>query len=539
MSKITSLIRRAPKRFSALVLMLALAIIVPAVTFAWGPNRETFTLDNPSDHVQFNSITNNPNIGDERNFVGIREAGSDNGAANVWHDDVTVAEGKEYLVRMYVHNNAASSLNLTAENVKAVFNLPTTTSKSIQVTGYLSATNVGADKKGNAGKYEEVYDHATFNSTKNFNLAYISGSLKYENNVFGSAGTALPESIFTSNGAKLGYDKLDGKIPGCFQYSGFVTFKVKPQFSTPSTFTFEKLVSKHNEDKWVEDYKAQPGEVVDYLLEYKNTGSTRQDDVTLRDTLPAGMTYVNGSTIFANSQNPNGIKASDNIANGTGINIGSFAAGANGWAIFSAKAPESEKLTECGPNKLVNNAKVTTGGKSEDDTASITVEKECAPIVKYTCDALAITRLSRTEFNFKTTYTVKNATFKKVTYVIRDASGKEIERKDTTSADYKYTRTTVGKYTVEAIVTVTVDGQDKTISSADCKKEFEVPATPEYCPIPGKEHLPKDSKDCVDTQTPPELPQTGTTENIVAIVGLGALIASLAYYVASRRALNQ
>ena len=50
-------------------------------------------------------------------------------------------DGKEYLVRMYVHNNAAANLNKVAENVTAKFNLPTTTGKSIQVDGFLSASN--------------------------------------------------------------------------------------------------------------------------------------------------------------------------------------------------------------------------------------------------------------------------------------------------------------------------------------------------------------------------------------------------------------
>lgn len=538
MSKFTSLIARAPKRFSALALMIAAAIIIPSAVLAWGPNRETFTIANPSDHVQFNSITDNPNVGDERNFVGIR----DTSASNVWYDTMKVQSGKEYFVRMYVHNNAATSLNLVAQNVTAKFNLPTTTSKSIQVNGFLSASNVGADKNGNNGAYAEVYDHATFTGDSNFNLAYIAGSLKYENNAFGAAGTPLPESIFTSTGAKLGYDKLDGNIPGCFQYSGYVTFKVKPQIETTvnSTFTMSKLVSKHGDNKWVESYKAQPGETVDYLLQYKNTGAVQHDGVTFRDTLPAGMTYVDGSTTFGNSKNPSGVKASDNIANGTGINVGSYAPGANAWAIFSAKAPAASALQECGTNKLVNSAKVSTGGYSLDDTADVTIDKTCAPVVKYTCDALSVSRISRTEFKFTTAYTVQNAIFKQVTYVIRDAKGKEVERKTSTAKTLNYIQNTVGKYTVEAIITVSVDGKDETISSANCKQEFEVPATPEYCPIPGKEQLPKDSPDCKEIPvTPPELPHTGASENIVAVVGLGAMISSIAYYVASRRALNQ
>ncbi len=352
------------KKLSAVFAMVATAIIVPATLFAWGPSRPTYTMAVPADHVTFNSITDNSNIGDERNFVGIRETGT----TNLWSDNMTVQSGKNYTVRMYVHNNAAANLNLVAQDVTAKFNLPTTTGKSIQVDGFLDSSNATPT---------EVYDSATFTSSSDFNLAYISGSLKFENNAFGAAGIALPESIFTSAGAKLGYDKLDGKIPGCFQYAGYVTFTVKPQFAVSSKFTMSKMVSKHGANKWVENYTAVAGETVDYLIQYKNTGDIQQNDVALRDSLPAGTTYVSGSTTFGNSVTPAGAKASDNIANGTGINIGSYASGANAWAIFSARVASNDQLPTCGANKLVNTAKVTTGGGSIEDTADVTVVKTC------------------------------------------------------------------------------------------------------------------------------------------------------------------
>jgi uncharacterized repeat protein (TIGR01451 family)/LPXTG-motif cell wall-anchored protein len=210
------------------------------------------------------------------------------------------------------------------------------------------------------------------------------------------------------------------------------------------------MVSKHGENKWVETYAAQPSETVDYLLQYKNTSSVQQDNVTFRDTLPTGMTYVTGSTKFGNAQSPAGVKASDNIANGTGINVGSYAPGANAWAIFSAKAPTVDQLI-CGPNTLVNNGKVNVNGTSITDTANITLNKTCAPGKINVCDL---------------------STKKVVT----------INESDFNSTKYS-----------------------------------------------------KDLSVC----TPPELPKTGMSESIVAIVGLGALIASIAYYVASRRALNQ
>jgi len=412
MRKLISLIRRAPKRTSAILAIVAAALVIPATLFAWGPSRPTYTIDHPADHITFNSITDNPNIGDERNFVGIRETGT----TNQWSDNMAVEAGKSYTVRMYVHNNAAANLNLVAHDVTAKFNLPTTTGKSIRVDGFLDSSNATPT---------EVYDDATFSNAQDFNLAYVSGSLKFENNFFGATGVALPESIFTSAGAKLGYDKLDGNIPGCFQYAGYVSFTVKPQFAPVSQFTMSKMVSKHGDNKWVKSYAAQPSETVDYLIQYKNVGAAQQDDVTFRDTLPTGMTYVAGSTVFGNSKTPSGTKATDDIANGTGINVGSYTSGANAWSIFSAKVPTNDQLAACGANTLVNKAKVTTGGGSIEDTANVTVPKTCQP-----------------------------------------------------------------------------------------------PVTPPVTP----------------PTTPPELPKTGAGESVVAFLGLGSLIASIAYYVASRRA---
>ncbi len=370
MSRLTTIMRNAPKRASAVLAMIAAAVIVPAALFAWGPDRPTYTIDNPADHVTFDSITNNPNIGDERNFVGIRETGTQ----NTWTDNMNVQDGKTYTVRLYVHNNAATSLNASgkgiAKDVTAKVNLPTTTGKSIQVDGQISASNATP---------KDVWDQATFKSSQDFNVAYVKGSLKYENNAFGAAGTALPESIFTNTGAKLGYDKLDGTIPGCFQYAGYVTFQVKPQFAKKADFTVSKEVSKHGDNKWVENYAAKPGETVDYLVEYKNTGDVQQDNVQLVDKLPAGMSYVNGSSVLGNALNPSGIKTNDGIT-GKGLNVGSYGPGGNAWVIFSAKVAETKDL-ECGPNTLKNVVSAETDYGTKSDDANVTVSgDECKEV---------------------------------------------------------------------------------------------------------------------------------------------------------------
>ena len=674
MGKITSLIRRAPKRLSAIVAIVTAAVIIPAVVFAWGPNRATFTVKNPAPYVTFNSITDNPNYGDERNFVTIKDAANTNNGG--WTDEINVQAGKEYYVRMYVHNNAAENLNLVAENVTAKFNLPSHEAKRIQIDGYLSSSNA------NPG---QVWDQAVFNGANNFSLDYVEGSARYNNNVFTGNGATLSDNV-VSNGATLGYDKLDGKIPGCFKYDGFVTFKVK---ALENNFDVQKTVRKTDStDKtFKESVAVKPGDKVDYQIYFKNTGNTQLKEVVVKDILPAGVTYVPGTTHLYNSSG-NRVVA-DGIAGG-GIIIGGYMPNGDAYMKFTAQVANNDKLPVCGPNTLKNVAKVTTDAGSKEDTANVTVDKECKPEVKYTCDSLAVKKLTSTKVQFTTNYTVENATFKNVTYVIRNASGAEIDRKVSTANTLEYTQTTPGKYTVEAIVTVTVNGQDKTVTGPKCKGEFEIekkvvvkytcnaleiksisrtefrfstaysvenatfksityvvrnaagtvvdtitattnsttytqsqagaytvqatvhftvngeektatsdkckgefkvkdlpkeitvcelatkkivtikesefnpskysknlddckeaPKTIEVCEIATKKIVTINESDmdsryttdlskCEETPVvPPELPQTGTTENIVAIVGLGAMIASIAYYAASRRALNQ
>ena len=172
--------------------------------------------------------------------------------------------------------------------------------------------------------------------------------------------------------------KLDGKIPGCFKYSGYVTFKVKPQFAETADFTMSKQVRKHSTTTggWSEAYAAQSGDKVDFVINYKNESQVTMKDVVVKDTLPAGLTYVPGSTVLANGNNPTGKTVSDNVVTATGINIGSYLPGASAWVRFSATVASSDKLV-CGVNTLKNTAKVVTDYGNKSDDATVTVEKKC------------------------------------------------------------------------------------------------------------------------------------------------------------------
>jgi uncharacterized repeat protein (TIGR01451 family) len=229
---------------------------------------------------------------------------------------------------------------------------------------------------------------------------------------------------------------------------------------------------------WNETVATKAGDTVQYRIMYTNTSTAgQQDNVAVRDTLPAGVSLVPGTTnLFLGSDPLTPRKMSDNIT-GAGINIGSYAAGGRALVIFDAKVAANDGLPTCGANTLKNIAKVETDYGTKQDGADVTVDKTCAPEPKYTCDMLTVNKIDRTHFSFKTDYTVQNATFVRVDYVVRNAAGSEVYR----GTNNTFTTNTVGNYTVEALVVVTVNGATKTVTSANCKKPFTVeeePVTP-------------------------------------------------------------
>lgn len=358
---IENILISAEHKFVALLAVVLLAVAVPTSLLAWGPDRPTYTIENPADHITFNSITNNPNYGDERNFVTIKDAENTN--AGGWVDEIAVQNDKEYYVRMYVHNNAADNLNLTAQNVTAKFNVPDYASTRIQIDGYLSSTNANPT---------EVWDQAVFTGTTDFELDYIEGSASYTNNVF-TDGVALSDNV-VSSGALLGYSQLNGQIPGCYQYSGLVIFKVK---ALTNDFLIQKTVRINGiEDKtFKENISVNPGDKIDYQIYFKNTGGTQLTDVIIKDTLPAGVIYTNDTTYVYNSGN--GLhKVNDGITS-AGINIGGYLPGGDAYIKFSAQVVENSKLILCGNNNLVNSASAITEIGSKSDTAQVTTEKTC------------------------------------------------------------------------------------------------------------------------------------------------------------------
>ncbi len=468
MKQLLRVVRQAPKR-SGLVAVLAGVLMIPAALLAWGPDRPTFTIEKPASYVTFNSITNNPKHGDERNFVLIRNF-TDNAD---FSDNTKLVPGKEYEVYVYYHNNAADALNTKEYDYKGIakdtfmkVQMPATVAagSKARVTGTVGASN--AQPKS---VWDEAYGANDTNGT--VALRYVPNSARIT-----SAGAVNGQSIdlnklTSTSGALLGYDKLDGKLPGCMQYTGYVTYRFKVD---QPNFEVKKEVSKTNKNDFKDSVNAKAGEVVDFRIHYKNTGTMTQEHVSIRDDLPEDLKFIDGSAKYFSAKTNGAWKAiSDTDALVTsGVDFGSFGPNGGMYVAFKARVADTEEL-KCGVNRLVNTGVVTTNNGTKQDKATVVVEREC-----------------------KETPEQPKPEMVKVC--------------DTETGD---------------IVTVTKDeSQDDRYAPVDsdkCKDE-----TPEVPEVPETPETP---------EVPEELPQTGLGLALNGLAGIGTLTAASYYYVSSRR----
>ncbi len=207
---------------------------VDGIVTGWGDNvggRTMYTMHQVNDeqilgnHITFNSITDNISRGgDERNFViAKKDKGFNPQNGDLWSSNViNVTEEEIYTIAMYVHNDNPNGMNAIAENVIAHVTLPLESGKNLGVQCSIDSSNAVPTR---------YLDGVNFKSDRNFVLEYIEGSAVMKNTGIGKeGGYTLSDNLITSQGVLLGYEQLDGKIPGGSEYDLYVEFKVRPVF---------------------------------------------------------------------------------------------------------------------------------------------------------------------------------------------------------------------------------------------------------------------------------------------------------------------
>lgn len=217
----------------SLAALVSLSLATP--TLAWGPERPTYTNQNPADHAVFNSIVDNAAVGDERDFVRIVE--KDTG--NEYVSELEIEAGKQYEVYIYYHNDASETFDDTAHGYVGVardvrlasaFPHELKAGERQAVTGKITASNTDP---------LAVWDEAYITAKEAMTLHYVTGSAKIYNG-WGVNGSVLSTSLFSTEGTFLGLNELNGIILGCAQYSGQVVYTIETRSvanETPTTPT--------------------------------------------------------------------------------------------------------------------------------------------------------------------------------------------------------------------------------------------------------------------------------------------------------------
>lgn len=208
--------RKINKKYIAALVAMSMAPVSSAM--AWGPERPTYTMNNPASSATFNSITDNPVLGDERNFVRIAEKG----ANGEFGDEINIEPGKTYEVYIGYHNDAATNTNETgvgiAQQVRLSSTFPNTmkAGERAMVSAMITAVDTTPDK---------VWDEAYMTASTNVKLSYRASSAIIYNG-WDINGSVLSTDLFTEKGTYLGVKKLDGLVYGCAEYSGHVIYDI-------------------------------------------------------------------------------------------------------------------------------------------------------------------------------------------------------------------------------------------------------------------------------------------------------------------------
>ena len=357
------------KKLGLLAATLGISTLTFASVSAWGPERETFTMEEPATYPTFNSITNNPTIGDERDFVRVGEINAD---VTELKNEIEVVPGRQYLVYMYFHNNASATYNDAEHgNSGVAFQTKISTSFPTVLTPAERGTITGTISAENSNPLS-VWDEA-FMTTKTDKVLmhYVAGSAKIYND-WKASGSVLPTSLFSKEGTYVGLNALNGIILGCEEYHGIVTYVLQAEELGGS---IEKTVSKDGED-YKEAVNIAPGEEVYFRLTIRNTGDVALTNAVVKDTLPEGLTLVSGSVGLSANDSTTVDTLSDNIAD-AGYNLGTIGTGNTVYITYKAKAGLDfdcigKDLTNTAT--LVYDSDVSTGDRRED-TASVNVKK--------------------------------------------------------------------------------------------------------------------------------------------------------------------
>jgi len=289
--------------------------------------------------------------------------GEDWSASNTDHANGVEADpGDEIEFLVYYHNGAADAPENIARNVVIKANVPSGESTSHTISATISADNAetvrSADKGGNVTVHLSEFQE----------LTYVNGSTRWfpERS---TSGQSLPNGILL-NGVDL------GDVRGCWDFAGFVKFKVRvtEDIIEPEDGELEIEKEARNDSgsaSYRESVDAEPGDTVEFRITV-SARDAKVSDVIIRDIVPSGLIEDNDSIRI------NGSHISSSSLFGSGYNYGDLFEGDTVTVTFKAEVA-SNSFFGSGTRTITNTANARGKDVSTvQDTADvrITVEEE-------------------------------------------------------------------------------------------------------------------------------------------------------------------
>ncbi len=477
--KLFTSIKRFTKKLVSKKVIVAAAVVLGlgasygAVQAEFYPDRQPFDYNVACDPTDaniydrcgsldgpvFNSFINTPSYGDERAFADARR--TDQTATGSYKNVLPdVTEGsQEVIIRTYVHNNANTSTNASglgiAKDATVRIDLPEATGSSLRARSYIDASNAAL-----------VEDTVDLTAAGKFRVEYIPGSATLYNNGIYKNGVALSDSIVTT-GALIGYDSLNGELPGCFDYEAIVHVRVKIiPVEEPKT-ELEKQVRLKGTTEWKQEVTAKPGDKVEWLLTTEVTGGQQLNNIVIRD-VPAPNTTLVGGSVKVIDASRDEVIADGPLFDG-GFNFGNYAAGSGFYVLYESTIQGDFLGCEA---RVRNQAFVKSYQQASEikDTADVIIVKEnCEePKQAVVCNSLTAGTLSLKTGDstvFTADASATNATISSYKFSV---NGEVVQ--NSASNTYTFTQGSAGKYIVSVVIISSI-GE---ITSADCAKTVTV-----------------------------------------------------------------
>jgi hypothetical protein len=331
------------------------------VSDGWGPDRPMFRADDRPTEPALNAVQNNPQWGDERSFLKVRDTGKAEWAVQ---GDIALVPGRTYEGVILFHNAARAGVgagNLRGTHVRA--QLPASLAGRGRVSAIVSSGNAAITAVWRSLVMTSPVDQAVA-----IRIVPDSARLSF------ARRPDTPVSVvdlFSDRGALISCAAAPGVVPADCQ--GEVSFRF---VADQPNFIITQEVSRSGAGHYGYDSHFSPGDEVDLKMQYKNTGTTQQNDVVLRTEWSPGVDYVTGSMRMANSATGNKwTRVPEDVPVGR-FTIGSYAPQGNAYVRVTVRLPAADSLG-CGFTSVFARAVAETKNGSKSVTTDLWIEKKC------------------------------------------------------------------------------------------------------------------------------------------------------------------